>query len=338
MDFEKESSLSRNSMSTESRPAPFLNPLFPPRKVETSDSGSSSIAKARQESGRQLHSPNGSPRQSCPVSPNGSYPSPLASPPIGYRDAITSISVLISKHQVPPQQTKEVKPKKSSTKMDKLYDGSQHIRKCGDCFSTTSSSHWNTDPFVVGGHLCQRCYRRRRRFSPEELRRKNVPPMRSCRICNKSDQTSIWFKHTFIPYCFTCDRCNSILKSTTSPGSALKLVGTTQEIVSKHIKQSRPYINSSASPKTGSSSYQGQNFGAKLSSSSIDRSVKEGNQKFTLPGIICLRYSIRAGYEHSAKSGKQEIKFNLVCFFPLTYSFNRMLQREQTRQNLLALT
>jgi hypothetical protein len=110
--------------------------------------------------------------------------------------------------------------KERTLKIDKLYDGTEYVRKCGDCMHKTSSSHWNTDAFVVGGHLCQKCYRRRRRHTTEELQGRNIPPMRSCTGCDKSDQTSIWFKHPSIPYRYVCENCCSSIKSITIQGKA----------------------------------------------------------------------------------------------------------------------
>lgn len=85
-------------------------------------------------------------------------------------------------------------------KLDTLRNGSTVARQCGDCRSEKTSGHWCQDNLVVGGYVCQKCYRRRRR----NIRIQTV--IRSCYDCS-SKETKVWFRHASIPHEYICLDC-----------------------------------------------------------------------------------------------------------------------------------
>ena len=79
-------------------------------------------------------------------------------------------------------------------------------RRCGDCNSDSTSGHWSQDPLVVGGYICQKCYRRRKRAErdnkPYELGNK------ICYECSSLDSV-VWFRHITIPGKYLCSPCHN---------------------------------------------------------------------------------------------------------------------------------
>jgi hypothetical protein len=181
---------------------------------------------------------------------------------------------------------------KETIKIDKLYDGTEHVRKCGDCKKDTSSSHWNTDAFVVGGHLCQKCYRRRRRNTTEELQARNIPPVRRCAGCVKSDQTSIWFKHPSIPYSYVCENCFSSIKSRTVPAAVVKRPAkrksTTVAKSSKKISDPYPIAAARTLPLSQSDC---------LTNTLKPLYFEPVQGQIVLPSLLSLNHSIESGYQ-----------------------------------------
>lgn len=243
----------------------------------------------------------------CETSPlsEGSYYKPYPSPPSGLfalSQVIEKLSAIETIQNDIGNTSQESSPtlKQRAIKIDKLYDGTEHVRKCGDCMANTSSSHWNTDAFVVGGHLCQKCYRRRRRYTTEELRTRNIPPLRSCTDCNKCDQSSIWFKHPSLPYQYVCENCCSIIKSKTVPASAAK---KSNQKIDKPAKRTQKRssitvkspIETSNLPLHISLSNQNEYLCNTLKPLYL-KSVIHGH--IVLPSLISLKDSIDTGYQN----------------------------------------
>jgi transcription elongation factor Elf1 len=202
---------------------------------------------------------------SCP-SQQGSY----TSPPLT-SSKCTDNTIIFKEEQTRTSKRPKKTLKNISIKIDRLYDGTGHFRRCGDCMNHESSSHWSKDSFVIGGHICQKCYRRRRAEIPKVLQRRNIPPVRTCTDCAKRDQTSIWFKHPTIPYCFTCESCYSSLKSRTVENSKSGFIDH-----GVHNDKPGPVSEYTMGPLY----------------SEIE---SIGKEKPTLPGLISLKHSINVG-------------------------------------------
>ena len=92
-------------------------------------------------------------------------------------------------------------------KLDRLQNGTLVERKCGDCGANSTSGHWSQDTMVVGGYICQKCYRRRKRAErdnkPYSVRNKN------CQDCKVKDSV-VWFRHFSIPGKYICSPCHNV--------------------------------------------------------------------------------------------------------------------------------
>ena len=94
-----------------------------------------------------------------------------------------------------------------SLRYDVLKNGTPVQRMCGDCSSNHTSGHWCQDPLVVGGYICQKCYRRRKR-SQGPNGKTYTPPSRCCADC-KSNKSTVWFRHASIMGKYICQPCHN---------------------------------------------------------------------------------------------------------------------------------
>ncbi|KAJ3370873.1 hypothetical protein HDU91_005800 [Kappamyces sp. JEL0680] len=94
-----------------------------------------------------------------------------------------------------------------SLRYDMLKDGTPIQRVCGDCDSNHTSGHWCQDPHVVGGYICQKCYRRRKRSNNGSKAYSSRP--RKCHQC-KVQESTLWFKHYNIPHAYICAPCHEL--------------------------------------------------------------------------------------------------------------------------------
>lgn len=114
-----------------------------------------------------------------------------------------------------PESDRE-KPKRKSSlnaakpKFDTLADGSTVPRQCGDCFATHTSGHWCLDQFVKNGHICQKCYRRRKKMTVSGI---EFTPSHECSNCNVR-KSSMWFKHPNQAGKYLCSGCKDQIKIT----------------------------------------------------------------------------------------------------------------------------
>jgi hypothetical protein len=116
----------------------------------------------------------------------------------------------------PPSPPRTITPERTATiadklapstqKFDLLENGVKVLRYCGDCKATKTSGHWCQDPFVHNGHICQKCYRRRKR-SVSNPKTQYVPPSRHCESCRSDNTKRIWFKHPTEYQKYVCESC-----------------------------------------------------------------------------------------------------------------------------------
>ena len=95
---------------------------------------------------------------------------------------------------------------KSKVKYDILDSGVAYPRQCGDCDALHTSGHWCLDTTVHNGHICQKCYRRRRRAL--DAGRKYKYRNRDCKDC-QGQTDGKWFKHGSIVGAYLCKNCHS---------------------------------------------------------------------------------------------------------------------------------
>lgn len=78
---------------------------------------------------------------------------------------IKTETTIDEKPQAAPRTKDTMSPfqKYQNAKMDILESGILVKRACGDCKLEYTSGHWCLDKYVNHGHVCQKCYRRRRR-------------------------------------------------------------------------------------------------------------------------------------------------------------------------------
>ncbi|KAJ3322056.1 hypothetical protein HDV06_003657 [Boothiomyces sp. JEL0866] len=108
------------------------------------------------------------------------------------------------------QRTHRSSPAFSKQKYDTLANGKTVPRQCGDCFANYTSGHWCIDVFVKNGHICQKCYRRRKKVldSGQVFR-----PTHECNHC-KSRESPAWYKHPSQGGLYHCKSCNNQLQIT----------------------------------------------------------------------------------------------------------------------------
>ncbi|KAJ3273111.1 hypothetical protein HDV01_004750 [Terramyces sp. JEL0728] len=125
----------------------------------------------------------------------------------------STIDDLKSQHQTqgyslpsPPSdssQDEEKDDKKIKKKYDVLQNGIWYERICGDCLDTHTSGHWCVDSFVKNGHICQKCYRRRRKLKSGGVR---FIPNHECSNCSNKKSMK-WFKHPNVVAKYLCNGC-----------------------------------------------------------------------------------------------------------------------------------
>jgi hypothetical protein len=93
-----------------------------------------------------------------------------------------------------------------SPKMDRLQNGTLVQRRCGDCDANNTSGHWSQDPLVVGGYICQKCYRRRKRAEKDS--RPYIIKKKSCFDC-QVDESVVWFRHFSLEKKYLCSPCHN---------------------------------------------------------------------------------------------------------------------------------
>ncbi|KAJ2995878.1 hypothetical protein HDV02_000330 [Globomyces sp. JEL0801] len=89
-----------------------------------------------------------------------------------------------------------------------LANGTVYERRCGDCGATHTSGHWCQDNYVHSGHICQKCYRRRRRSQTVENPEGNRP-VHTCELCRGTKTPNAWHKHPSIIGAFVCEPCHA---------------------------------------------------------------------------------------------------------------------------------
>ncbi|KAJ3272000.1 hypothetical protein HDV01_004744 [Terramyces sp. JEL0728] len=95
-------------------------------------------------------------------------------------------------------------------KFDALADGTSIPRQCGDCHATHTSGHWCLDQHVKNGHICQKCYRRRKKMIVSGI---EFIPTHECSNCT-SKTSPMWFKHPNQGGKYLCSGCKDQIKIT----------------------------------------------------------------------------------------------------------------------------
>ena len=61
-----------------------------------------------------------------------------------------------------------------------------------------------TNILILGGHLCQRCYRKRKKM---DAAGQDYKPPHACAVCQTTDPGNIWYMHPDIPRTYLCNTC-----------------------------------------------------------------------------------------------------------------------------------
>ena len=146
----------------------------------------------------QLLKLNGSPKQ-VPNNNSTNLDSNPTISPVSFVPPQTSHGSPASICSVP-----ERAPVKAKIKYDILENGVAYPRQCGDCNAKHTSGHWCLDAFVHNGHICQKCYRRRRRAI--DSGRQYKQPHRECSTCGGQTKSK-WFRHGSKIGLYLCDGC-----------------------------------------------------------------------------------------------------------------------------------
>ncbi|KAJ3322064.1 hypothetical protein HDV06_003665 [Boothiomyces sp. JEL0866] len=105
---------------------------------------------------------------------------------------------------------KDRQPANNYKMYDTLADGTTVPRQCGDCFSARTSGRWCLDSFVKKGHICQKCYRRRRKCAAAGI---NFIPAHHCNHC-KTTCSKVWTKHPNQIGLYLCINCSDKMRIT----------------------------------------------------------------------------------------------------------------------------
>ena len=138
---------------------------------------------------------------SSPPQSNSSPPTPYSTP-----EGFSDLTEKAIEKQLDESERSERPIEKGKIKYDILEGGVAYPRHCGDCDAQHTSGHWCLDTTVHNGHICQKCYRRRRRAidSGKQYRF----PERKCNDCHGQTKTK-WYRHGSIVGIYLCGGCHN---------------------------------------------------------------------------------------------------------------------------------
>jgi hypothetical protein len=82
-----------------------------------------------------------------------------------------------------------------------------------------------SDTITIGGFICQKCYRRRKRILSTSGATVYVAKDRSCHNCHSKD-TSVWYKHESLAAAYVCHSCHSSGKAIGTQKSCCSACGS----------------------------------------------------------------------------------------------------------------